>query len=201
MMSRWCESRRAPPLTLPTEGRRRIRRVEPPKRVPPPWRRKREKPPGFLPKRPPSVSFSFSDIVYLSSLFLYLCILHVSGSKPRPASRRPPKLWGLLEISKTCCIATPPPPSPLLLLSSSLHPSQQAHKLRRHQALPPWKWNLAPLPISLLSASRQRRRAPLNKWLKLRLRMPLVATRRWWKLVLLLKAVPLLPRNPLSSRR
>src|SRR4051812_16494955 len=63
MMSRWRESGRAPPLTLPTEARKRRRRVEPPKRVLPPWRRKRRKPPGCLPKRPPSVSFLFSDIV------------------------------------------------------------------------------------------------------------------------------------------
>src|SRR4051812_18799252 len=73
-MSRWRKSRRAPPLTLPTKARRRRRRVEPPRRLPPPWRRKREKPPRFLPKHPPSVSFSLSDIVYLSVLFLYLCI-------------------------------------------------------------------------------------------------------------------------------
>src|SRR3954469_9125697 len=52
-MSRWCESGRAPPLTLPTEARRRIQRVEPPKRLPPPWRQKREKLPGSpLPKHP-----------------------------------------------------------------------------------------------------------------------------------------------------
>src|SRR4051812_13759776 len=64
----------------------------------------KKKAPGIFPKAPPppSVSFSFSDIK--SVLFLYLCILHVSGRKPRPASRRPLKLWGLLEISKTCCI-------------------------------------------------------------------------------------------------
>src|SRR3954462_4108932 len=29
---------------------------------------------GIFAKAPPSVSFSFSDIVYLSVLFLYLCI-------------------------------------------------------------------------------------------------------------------------------
>src|SRR3954464_15736545 len=150
-MLRWRESGRAPPLTLSTEARRRRRRVEPPKRLPPPWRRKREEPPGFLPKHPPSVSFSFSDIVYLSVLFLYLCILHVSGRKPQPASRRPPKLWGLLEISRICCITMPPPSSPLLLLPSSPHLLRQARRLRRHQALPPWKWTLAPLPNSLLS--------------------------------------------------
>src|SRR3954468_11736744 len=145
-MSRWRESGRSPPRTLPTEARRIRRRVEPPKRLPPPWRRKREKPPGFLPKHPPSVSFSFSDIVHLSILFLYLCTLHVSGRKPQPSSRRPPRLWGLLEISRICCIATPPPPSPLILLPSSLPLPQQVIKPWRHQALPPWKWILAPLP-------------------------------------------------------
>src|SRR3954468_2993459 len=145
-MLHWRESGRAPPLTLPTEVRRRRRRVEPPRRLPPPWRRKREKPPGCLPKRPPSVSLSFSDIVYLSVLFLYLCILHVSGRKPQPASRSPPRLLGLLEMSKISCIATPPPPSPLPLLPSSPLLLRQALKSRRHQALPPWKWTLALLP-------------------------------------------------------
>src|SRR3954465_12766093 len=73
-MSRWRESGRDPPLMLPTEARRRKRRVEPPKRVLPPWRRKREKPPGFLPKRPPSVSLSFSDIVLF--IFLIPVLMH-----------------------------------------------------------------------------------------------------------------------------
>src|SRR3954466_5569065 len=145
-MSRWRESGRDPPLMLLTEARRRRRRVEPPRRLPPPWRRTIEKPPGCLPKRPPSVSLSFSDIVYLSVLFLYLCTLHVSGRKPQPASRSPPRLLGLLEISKICCIASPAPPSPLLLPPSSPPLLRQALKSRRHQALPPWKWILAPLP-------------------------------------------------------
>src|SRR3954463_9316625 len=70
----------------------------------------------------------------------------LSGRKPEPASRRPPRLWGLLEILKICCIATPPPPSPLLLLPSSPPLLREAPKSRRHQALPPWKWTLAPLP-------------------------------------------------------
>src|SRR3954465_11587684 len=70
MMPRWRESGRAPPLTLPTEVRRR-RRVEPPKILQPPWRRKRRKPPGSLPKRPPSVSFLFSDIVS------FICLIPV----------------------------------------------------------------------------------------------------------------------------
>src|SRR3954463_2894975 len=151
-----------------TEARRRRRRVEPPRRLPPPWMRKREKPPGCLPKRPPSVSLSFSDIIYLSVLFLYLCTLHVSGRKPQPASRSPPRLLGLLEISKICCIATLLPPSPLLLLSANPPPPRKAPKSRMHQALPPWKWILAPLPNSQLSVSRRRRRALLFKWLKLR---------------------------------
>src|SRR4051812_30023538 len=69
MMPRWHESGRAPPLTLPTEARKRRRRVEPPKRVLPPWRRKRRNPPGCLPKRPPSVSFLFSNIV------LFICLI------------------------------------------------------------------------------------------------------------------------------
>src|SRR4051812_45224546 len=52
-MLRWRESGRAPPLTLPTEARRRRRRVEPPRILSPPWRRKREKLPGsLLPKHP-----------------------------------------------------------------------------------------------------------------------------------------------------
>src|SRR4051812_40472181 len=52
-MLRWRESRRAPPLTLSMEARRRRRRVEPPKRLQPPWRRKREKLLGSpLPKHP-----------------------------------------------------------------------------------------------------------------------------------------------------
>src|SRR4051812_48331543 len=71
MMFRWRESGRAPPLTLPTEVRRRRRRVEPPKRVQPPWMRKRRKPPGCLPKLPPSVSFLFSDIVS------FICLIPV----------------------------------------------------------------------------------------------------------------------------
>src|SRR3954467_10610758 len=71
MMPCWRESGRAPPLTLPTEVRRRRRRVEPPKRVQPPWRRKRRKPPGCLPKLPPSVSFLFSDIVS------FICLIPV----------------------------------------------------------------------------------------------------------------------------
>src|SRR3954468_13401445 len=71
MMSRWRESGRAPPLTLPMEARKRRRRVEPPKRVLPPWRQKRRKPPGCLPKRPPSVRFLFSDIV------LFICLIPV----------------------------------------------------------------------------------------------------------------------------
>src|SRR3954469_7235096 len=71
MISLWRESGRAPPLTLPTEVRRRIQRVEPPKRVQPPWRRKSRKPPGCLPKRPPSVSFLFSDIVS------FICLIPV----------------------------------------------------------------------------------------------------------------------------
>src|SRR3954469_8618827 len=71
MMSRWRESGRAPPLTLPTEAKRRRLRAEPPRRLPPPWRRKRKDPPGFLPKHPPSVSFSFSDIV------LFICLVPV----------------------------------------------------------------------------------------------------------------------------
>src|SRR3954463_14484430 len=110
-----------------TEARRRRRRVEPPRRLPPPWMRKREKPPGCLPKRPPSVSLSFSDIIYLSVLFLYLCTLHVSGRKPQPASRSPPRLLGLLEISKICCIATPPaiaPATPAVKPSSAPTSSQ-----------------------------------------------------------------------------
>src|SRR3954469_2746898 len=76
-MSHWRESGRAPPLTLPTEVRRRRRRVEPPKRVQPPWRRKRRKLPGCLPKRPPpSVSFLFSDIV--SFICLIPVLMHFS---------------------------------------------------------------------------------------------------------------------------
>src|SRR3954462_233137 len=71
MMPRWRESGRAPPLTPPTEVRRKRRRVEPPKRVLPPWRRKRRKPPGCFPKRPPSVSFLFSDIVS------FICLIPV----------------------------------------------------------------------------------------------------------------------------
>src|SRR3954469_17108122 len=74
MISLWRESGRAPPLTLPTEVRRRIQRVEPPKRVQPPWRRKSRKPPGCLPKRPPSVSFLFSDIV--SFICLITALMH-----------------------------------------------------------------------------------------------------------------------------
>src|SRR3954463_655654 len=123
---------------------------------------------GIFAKAPPSVSLSFPDIVYLSVLFLYLCTLHVSGRRPQPASRSPPRLLGLLEISKICCIATPPPPSPLLLLSANPPPPRKAPKSRMHQALPPWKWILAPLPNSQLSVSRRRRRALLFKWLKLR---------------------------------
>src|SRR3954469_16100488 len=52
-MLHWRESGRAPPLTLPTEVRRRRRRVEPPRRLLSPWRRRREKLPGSpLPKHP-----------------------------------------------------------------------------------------------------------------------------------------------------
>src|SRR4051812_23629903 len=52
-MLRWRESGRAPPLTLPTEARRRRRRVEPPRILSPPWRRKREKLLGSpFPKHP-----------------------------------------------------------------------------------------------------------------------------------------------------
>src|SRR3954470_23590148 len=146
-MYRWRESGRAPPLTLPTEvRRRRRRRVEPPKRVQPPWRRKRRKPPGCLPKRPLVLASYSPTLSHLSVLFLYLCILHVSGRKPQPSSRSPPRLLGLLEISKICCIATPPLPSPLPLLPSSPPPLRQALKSRRYQTLPPWKWTLTPLP-------------------------------------------------------
>src|SRR4051812_26392061 len=71
MTPRWRESGRAPPLTLPTEVRRRRRMVEPPKRVHPPWRWKRRNLPGCLPKRPPSVSFLLSDIVS------FICLIPV----------------------------------------------------------------------------------------------------------------------------
>src|SRR3954466_12313800 len=42
-MLRWRESGRAPPLTLPTEARRRRQRVEPPKILLPPWRGRKER--------------------------------------------------------------------------------------------------------------------------------------------------------------
>src|SRR3954467_11348675 len=74
-MLHWRESGRAPPLTLPTEARRIRRRVEPPRRLPPPWRRKREKLPGSpLPKHPhlcKLLSFRYCLIICLAPVLMY----------------------------------------------------------------------------------------------------------------------------------
>src|SRR4051812_1249615 len=70
-MLHWRESERAPPLTLPTEARRR-RRVEPPKRLPPPWRRRKERLPGSpLPKHP-----HLCKLLFLRH-FLFICLAPV----------------------------------------------------------------------------------------------------------------------------
>src|SRR3954471_5203873 len=75
MMLHWSESGRGPPLMLPTEERRRIRGVEPPRRLPPPWRQKREKLPGSpLPKHPhlcKLLSFRHCLFIYLVHVLMH----------------------------------------------------------------------------------------------------------------------------------
>src|SRR3954467_3953288 len=73
MMLHWHESGRAPPLTLPAEARKRRWRVEPPRRLPPPWRRKKERLQGSpLPKHPLLCKLLSLRHCPLFVLFLYL---------------------------------------------------------------------------------------------------------------------------------
>src|SRR4051812_32682766 len=195
-MLRWRESGRAPPLTLPTEARRRRRRVEPPRILSPPWRRKREKLPGsLLPKHP-----HLCKLLFLRHC-LFICLapvlMHFARFRKKATTslKKTSKLGASRTIKDMLHRDAYPSIAPTLP-PSSLRLPRQAHKLRRNLALLPWKWTQVPLPRLLSSASRRRRRVPPTKWLNLRLRMPSVAVRRWWKQVLLSLAAPLHPRKP-----